>query len=331
MGLFSNKKNLCPFCGEPTPRLFPTKIEGTAICKNCDAKIILPQGVAQTMSLNEMEQYMEFHAQNAELRESFHNEYTFDVDGWSDEIQIDYANGLFRLNSKENAIVFDAKCVKSFKICEDTRVIYEGDATGMRCHESEAPKRLESIQPIITQYLMEKHEYERMKAMRDMMKDDDDKRPRPYIHEPRFDPPMPIEKYYVTITMDHPYWPEFVGELDGPRFGVFGDPDIAEYMRSYEKKAAKIDEFAQNFISLIAPGKPVTQITLASVAASEQATQIAQAIAAAQVLTAQQPAAAAAPAQTDAVAEIKKYKELLDMGIISEEEFAAKKRQLLGI
>ena len=39
---------------------------------------------------------------------------------------------------------------------------------------------------------------------------------------------------------------------------------------------------------------------------------------------------AAQPA-TDAVAEIKKYKELLDAGIITEEEFAAKKKQLMGI
>lgn len=33
----------------------------------------------------------------------------------------------------------------------------------------------------------------------------------------------------------------------------------------------------------------------------------------------------------DAVAEIQKYKGLLDSGAITEEEFAAKKRQLLGI
>jgi hypothetical protein len=33
----------------------------------------------------------------------------------------------------------------------------------------------------------------------------------------------------------------------------------------------------------------------------------------------------------DPVAEIQKYKTLLDQGIITEEEFTAKKRQLLGI
>lgn len=37
----------------------------------------------------------------------------------------------------------------------------------------------------------------------------------------------------------------------------------------------------------------------------------------------------AAPA--DAVNEIQRYKALLDAGVLTEEEFAAKKRQLLGI
>ena len=34
---------------------------------------------------------------------------------------------------------------------------------------------------------------------------------------------------------------------------------------------------------------------------------------------------------TDAVSEIQKYKALLDAGVLTEEEFSAKKRQLLGI
>ncbi len=331
MGLFSNKKNLCPFCGEPTPRLFPTKVEGTAICKKCDAKIMLPKGVAEQMGLSEMEQYMAFHDQNAELREAFHKEYTFDVDGWSDQIEIDFSNNLFRLSDKENAIVFDAKCIRSFKICEDDHVLYEGDATGMRCHESNVPELLERMEKVLEQYLMEKREYERMKALQEMMKDDDDKRPRPYLHEPRFDPQMPVEKYHVTIQMEHPYWPEFNGELDGPRFGVFGEPEINDYYKSYDKKSALLEEFAQNFISLFAPGKPVTKVAK-PLAMDSQTMQMAQAIAAAQVAAAQVTQNNPAPApQTDAISEIKKYKELMDAGIITEEEFAAKKRQLLGI
>lgn len=42
MGLFSNNKKLCPICGNPTPRIFSTKIEGTPTCKECDKKANQP-------------------------------------------------------------------------------------------------------------------------------------------------------------------------------------------------------------------------------------------------------------------------------------------------
>lgn len=43
------------------------------------------------------------------------------------------------------------------------------------------------------------------------------------------------------------------------------------------------------------------------------------------------PAAPAAPAQADYITELKKLAELKDMGILTDEEFEAKKRQLLGL
>ena len=51
-------------------------------------------------------------------------------------------------------------------------------------------------------------------------------------------------------------------------------------------------------------------------------------------LQAQQPAAApapAAPAEVDDAAEIQKYAALKEQGLITDEEFAAKKKQILGI
>ena len=47
MGLFSNNKKLCPICGSPTPRFLATKFENEAICKDCDNKIDLPDGVGR--------------------------------------------------------------------------------------------------------------------------------------------------------------------------------------------------------------------------------------------------------------------------------------------
>ena len=44
MGLFTNNKKLCPICGNPTPRLLATKVEDVPLCKECAAKIDLPDG-----------------------------------------------------------------------------------------------------------------------------------------------------------------------------------------------------------------------------------------------------------------------------------------------
>jgi len=43
------------------------------------------------------------------------------------------------------------------------------------------------------------------------------------------------------------------------------------------------------------------------------------------------PKSAAAIQQTSAADELRKFKELLDMGVITQEEFDAKKKQLLGL
>ena len=74
-------------------------------------------------------------------------------------------------------------------------------------------------------------------------------------------------------------------------------------------KVNALHTLARNLMQLIAPGAPETGAASA--------------------------AQTAAPAQTggapNAVEELKQYKSLLDAGVITEEEFAAKKRQLLGI
>ena len=50
MGLFTNSKKGCPVCGNATPKLFPTKVDGTPICKECSKKIFLPDGKLKEMS-----------------------------------------------------------------------------------------------------------------------------------------------------------------------------------------------------------------------------------------------------------------------------------------
>ena len=71
MGLFSNHKKVCPICGNPTPRLLPTKIEDMPICKDCDRKIDLPKGLVDKMTLDKFEKvYMEY-LNNARQKQDF--------------------------------------------------------------------------------------------------------------------------------------------------------------------------------------------------------------------------------------------------------------------
>lgn len=72
------------------------------------------------------------------------------------------------------------------------------------------------------------------------------------------------------------------------------------------------------------------ELTDADVAAIESA-EAEPAAGATPAAAAPAPAAPAAPAQADYIAELKKLAELKDMGILTEEEFEAKKRQLLGL
>ena len=87
---------------------------------------------------------------------------------------------------------------------------------------------------------------------------------------------------------------------------------MASYLRDYDDQFQKIEQLARALMAVAFPGAPEINV-------DEYGTGAAAATR----------AASAAPVA--AVAEIKKYKELLDQDLITQEEFAAKKRQLLGI
>ena len=146
----------------------------------------------------------------------------------------------------------------------------------------------------------------------------------------------PFEKFYITIYLKHPYWPSVEINCDGPSLNM-SNPDIRDYVSEYHRKAEEMSGLAQVLMGLVEAGAkargeaftaakaeepmPAPVVEEAPVAESEPVEEPAPA-----------PAAPAAPAaETDVIAEIKKYKELFDLGAITEEEFAAKKKQIMGI
>ena len=81
------------------------------------------------------------------------------------------------------------------------------------------------------------------------------------------------------------------------------------FQDKYDEKVNELHTLARNLMQFIAPGAPETGAASA----------------------AQTVAPAQAGGASSTVEELKQYKALRDAGVITEEEFAAKKRQLLGI
>ena len=310
MGLFSNKKKLCPVCGEPTPRLFPTKVDDTALCKECAKKIYLPDGKLGQMTIDEFLQYMNFYEENQSLRERFTKTY----DSKNAGIVLDETNRLFRLRDESAALVFEVSSLKSFRILEDSTVLFESQANGLRCYESDIPNRARQLAGVIGEFKARRKEYEFRKDMERRREENAKRRgeeyQKQYIPMPSLGCDEPFQNFYVELILEHPYWSDFRMEICGPRFQY--DPSVEGYICDYENEAGRMHELAMNLMQFICPGAQ-------EIHDGEVQNQ--------SVVTRQ----AVQTTGSSAIEEIKQYKELLDAGIITEEEFAAKKRQLLGL
>lgn len=309
MGLFSNNKKPCPLCGSPTPRLLATKVEDMPLCKECAGKIDLPDGALDRMTLAQLEQYMAFYEENAALRETFSEDYRYGFGLLSGALVVDSAHRLLRIKAYDSALVFGPENLQSFRILEDSDPLFTGNADGLTCHHSDVPDKVEALIPSIDQFMRRKQDFEHMEEMHRMMdrdRDHDHDHPRP--PRPEFVCTPPVRKFRLELTFSHPYWKSFTQEIGAPDFSS-QYPSAEDYLREYEDKVEALRELASRLQHIINPDAPQRR---------EDDPQPA--------------AAAAAPAPAaDPVAEIQKYKLLFDAGVLTEEEFAAKKKQLLGI
>ena len=155
------------------------------------------------------------------------------------------------------------------------------------------------------QYMAELHET--LHSDHDHDKDRDAERRLP--PEPTFEAAAPVKQFTVEVRLNHPYWKKFQGEVDAPGYDRH-QPEVEDYLKEYRAKSGELLELAKHLMRLIDP------------AAKERWDGAA---------TEKKAAAKPAAAPVDVVTEIQRYKGLLDAGIITEEEFTAKKRQLMGI
>ena len=316
MGLFTNNKKLCPICGNPTPRLLVTKVEDMPICKECNRKVDLPEGTLEKMSLADFQEYIAFYEENQIWRDAFTETYGHSFGFGCGYFAMDETNKLFRCNSDKDSFVMKFSELKAFRILEDTIVLFEGTESALKYYPSDVPERINAMSPQIAQFVIQMREYEMLERMERMQerraKEEGDNPPPRYHSRPHFDVPVPFRHFNVELELEHPYWKSFRWEVSAP-FLDRNHPDIDDYIREYETKVNDLHEFAARLMELIAPGVPEL---CAGVEQSES------------VVNSD---AVKTSAEDEVIEQLQKYKALLDAGVLTEEEFAAKKRQLLGL
>lgn len=312
MGLFGGNKKLCPVCGNKASRFLPLKVEGEPLCGECESKVLELPGDLRDSTLETMASLQAYFAvfdENKALRQSFQTSYQHDFGILGGCICLDAANRLLRLSSSDNAFVFEPENITLFRISEDSAPLFEGTRDALVCYPSAAPDRARNMGREVDRFRLERRQCEQMRHMEEEMERQSRERGDTYVSRyislPDVTTLNPFQKYYVYIELDHPYRKmkkEF--KETGPGFSDY-DTSIEGYLEAYETASGEMRALAENLMAVINPDAPERQA------------------AGAQAVPSAEPA--------DPVAEIQRYKALLDSGAITEEEFSAKKRQLLGI
>lgn len=334
MGLFG-KKEPCAICGGKVKGLFPSRIENQLICSDCYGHVHLPDGILKNMTLDEFRSYMDFREENDLLRKKFQITDQVDFGFLDDTFVFDLRHGLWTMDKSLINTIFEAKHIRSFMIYEDSTPLFEGSAAGLIRHKSSVQDTINAMMPQLMQLQMQIQMQEQMQRNAERMRNQMEGMPdqnnhfHDYNHNYNYDynhdyahdyhhhnfnqinVQEPFRKFRVEIRLAHPYWRIVEADKNGPTFSN-QYPDAQEYLRSYDKDVRLMQKLAELLQALAFPDAP-------------EKTQTASPKKVHSVPIVPQGGSA------DAISEIQRYKALLDQGILTEEEFAAKKRQLLGI
>ena len=321
MGLFG-KKEPCAICGDKVKGLFPWKIDGHLICNDCYGHADIASQILNNMTVQDFKEYMVFREENNRLKESFQVTQQIDF-GWLDnKFYFDIPKRLMSLDKNMRDTLYEGHQIRSFVIKEDNMPLFEGDSSGLRRYISDVPARVDQLMPQITQYVNQMQMFRSMERMIDSLTDDE--KQRHYHQRPRFDVPEPFRDFIVDIYFDHPYSISFTADMSGPTFSN-DYPDANQYLREYNDRFATMEQLAQALALIAFPDASEEVIDRNAPMTMSRSVPVGG------TLTRSAPAAAATAAAADPVEEIQRYKKLMEQGILTEEEFTAKKRQLLGI
>lgn len=272
MGLFTNKDKACPICGNGTPRLFATKIEGMPICSDCNNKILADTGLIDNWTLEDLKVHLAYRAENKKLVENFTPTRTLTHER---EMVIDDVNQLFYFKSwvEDNPPVFKFSDITGFNI----QLAY--DTVETWCKGMERTPYQPTSNGLLAGLSV-------LAGLAGTDKGDKDE--------------SLYENLKVMLQIDTPYLHEY--ELCS--ISVSGSNQAA-YMDDVARQMGKVNSLCNLLIALSKEADKGSGTSSGGNGAVSDTDKIA--------------------------ADLKKFKELMDAGVISAEEFEAKKKQLLGI
>lgn len=331
MGLFTNDKKGCPICGNPTPRLFPTKVEGLPLCKECAAKINMESSMLKDLTINELWDHLDYRKANSETFGTFTDNQTHGMGNFV--LHMDTDKKLFYIadGRPSNPALFKFEELVSFNLMEDGRTVVQCNAEGY----SESASSIENyklpplkplVKPGVTKPAPASAQTGRtaMAASSSAAKTEEEK--------PKA-PDKPVDSLKLNLTLNNPYWKGKTYSINLP--SVESEDQLREWVNDYKNTfAAAVDTCtALAGIMGVKTGKQMME-AIKEKAEAILAVQNAEAAAKEAEVAAQaaETAAKIAKAADDnaLVEMLKKWKELLDMGAITQEEFDAKKKELLG-
>ena len=337
MGIFTNEKKGCPICGNATPRLFPTKVEGLPLCKECAAKINMESSMMKNLTINELWDHLDYRKANSETFGAFTDNETHGMGNYV--LHMDTDKRLFYIadGSPSNPALFKFEELVSFNLMEDGRTVIQCNADSY----SESASSIESyklppLKPFVKPSAMvtkpvaaATDKKEGRTSMAAAASSSAAAKPE---EKPKA-PDKPIDSLKLNVTLNNPYWKSKVYNVSLP--SLESENEVREWVNDYKNTfAAAVDTCeAMAGIMGVKTGKQMMN-AIKEKAEAILAVQEAEAAAKEAEAAAQAAEVAAKIAKTAddnaAIEMLRKWKELLDMGAITQEEFDAKKKELIG-
>lgn len=312
MGLFGKKERVpCAICGGKVPALFPWKVDGQLVCNLCYGDVDLPQETMNHITMEEFQKYRVSREENAQLKQRFKITQQIDFGWLEDKFLFDMDNRLLCMDKKLRKTVYEGGQITSFEIREDQEPLFQGSAEGLIRYTSTVPQRVMAMAPRIEQLRMQIQMRRDMEYMMERSRDNNENNSYRYHSLPSINIPVPFHKFTIEIQFEHPYHPFFTSDTKAPEFDN-DEPDVNNYLARYNDAVQPMEELARALMEVAFPGAPERTVETANVAAGSGNVR-------------------ASGVAVDTVTELQRFKDLVDKGILTEEEFTAKKRQMLGI